>query len=189
MKIETMTRGQRNNNPLNIRHSASQWQGACEEQTDASFVRFESMTYGYRAAWRILESYWKHFKNEHSPFNVKAIISRWAPPTENDTQAYIRTVLQLTGLGGNENFPQPSTGECYERLELLFRAMTAIECGIPYAEVDVTAIRQGFDLAFPGKRKVKKQRIESKEPAHVGVSKLPDTKGTTFRDWDEYWDW
>ena len=38
-----MTRGQRNNNPLNIRHSADKWQGARVEQTDKSFVQFESM--------------------------------------------------------------------------------------------------------------------------------------------------
>ena len=52
-----MTRGQRNNNPLNIRHSADQWQGARAEQTDKSFVQFETMAYGYRAAWKTLESY------------------------------------------------------------------------------------------------------------------------------------
>ena len=55
------TRGQRNNNPLNIRHSTDRWQGARIQQTDPSFVQFESMAYGYRAAWRTLESYWKHF--------------------------------------------------------------------------------------------------------------------------------
>ena len=29
-----MKRGLKNNNPLNIRHSKDQWQGACKEQTD-----------------------------------------------------------------------------------------------------------------------------------------------------------
>ena len=54
-------RGIRNNNPLNIRHSADRWQGAREEQTDKSFVQFTTMAYGYRAAWKVLESYWHHF--------------------------------------------------------------------------------------------------------------------------------
>ena len=49
-----MTRGIKNNNPLNIRHSADQWQGAREEQTDKEFVQFTSMAYGYRAAWKVL---------------------------------------------------------------------------------------------------------------------------------------
>ena len=102
-----MTRGIRNNNPLNLRHSADQWQGARKEQTDKSFVQFESMAYGYRAAWKTLDSYWKHFKQLRQPFTVRAIISRWAPPSENDTDAYVSTVLRLTSLGGNERLPRP----------------------------------------------------------------------------------
>ena len=31
------------------------------EQKDSAFVQFETMAYGYRAAWKALESYWKHF--------------------------------------------------------------------------------------------------------------------------------
>ena len=47
-------------NLLNIGHSADRWQGALEEQTDKSFVQFTTMAYGYRAAWKVLESYWHH---------------------------------------------------------------------------------------------------------------------------------
>ena len=39
-------RGIRNNNPLNIRHSADRWQGARMKQTDPSFVQFKTMAYG-----------------------------------------------------------------------------------------------------------------------------------------------
>lgn len=183
-----MNRGIRNNNPLNIRHSEDKWQGAAMTQTDKNFVQFKTMAYGYRAAWKILESYWKHFHDLPMPFNVRNIVNRWAPPTENDTENYIRTVLKLSGLGGNENFPQPSRATGYERMELLVRAMTTMECGIPYKEVDVQAIRKGFDLAFPGRRKVK-ERMESRKVADIGVSRLPDMKGTTFACWDEYEDW
>ena len=64
------TRGLKNNNPLNIRHSKDQWQGARKEQTDKAFVQFESMAYGYRAAWKTLETYWKHFHSTKQPYNV-----------------------------------------------------------------------------------------------------------------------
>ena len=143
-----MTRGIRNNNPLNIRHSADQWQGARAQQTDPSFVQFESMAYGYRAAWKVLESYWNHFTGHGLAFNVRTIISRWAPPKENDTENYIRTVLKLTGLGGNENFAQPSRGTNYERLELLIRAMTTMECGVRMEQVNQEEIRKGYEKAF-----------------------------------------
>ena len=184
-----MKRGIRNNNPLNIRHSADQWEGMRAEQTDPAFVQFKTMAYGYRAAWKTLESYSKYFHDLPKAFNVRNIIMRWAPPTENDTDNYIRTVLSLTGLGGNENLTKPSRATGYERLELLVRAMTTMECGIPYKEVDVEAIREGFDLAFPGKRKVKRRHLASPTPADTGAVMLPQIQGTTLRDWDEYWDW
>ena len=103
-----LPRGLRNNNPLNIRHSASRWQGARVEQTDKSFVQFTSMTMGYRAAWRILETYYKRFEAQHKPFTPRNIILRWAPPNENDSEAYLRRVCQLTNLAGNEALVRPS---------------------------------------------------------------------------------
>ena len=177
-----MNRGIRNNNPLNIRRSADRWKGERKEQTDNSFVQFVSMAYGYRAAWKVLESYWKHFHRTKQYYNVRNIIDRWAPPTENDTQAYIRTVLRLTGLGGNEHLPQPSRGVDTDRLERLVAAMTTMECGIPYGEVDMTAIREGYDLAFPGKRSYARTQPVSEE--------VFDAKAMEdLLIWDEYRDW
>ena len=177
-----MTRGIRNNNPLNIRHSADQWQGARVEQTDKAFVQFKSMAYGYRAAWKVLESYWNHFYQSKQPYNVTNIISRWAPPTENDTRNYIRTVLTLTSLGGKENLPQPSRGVDTERLVRLVQAMTTMECGVPYREVDVDAIREGWRLAFPGKCSLARTKpVEDREEECVN----PDD----WLFWDEYRDW
>ena len=144
-----MKRGIRNNNPLNIRHSADQWQGASETQTDKSFVQFKTMAYGYRAAWRILQTYYERFHAQGRGFTVRNILSRWAPPKENDTEAYIRTVLQITGLGGKENLLPPDNVDSYDRLAKLIRAMTCMECGIPMQWVDNEAIFQGYRMAFP----------------------------------------
>ena len=173
------SRGIRNNNPLNIRHSSDKWEGARIEQTDKSFVQFESMAYGYRAAWKVLESYWKYFHQVGQPYNVTNIITRWAPPTENDTQAYIRTVLKLTSLGGKEHLPQPSRGVDTERLERMIAAMTTMECGIPYKEVDTDSIRQGFELAFPGKKSDART-----QPVEEFSGDVED-----WLIWDEYRDW
>ena len=172
------TRGIRNNNPLNIRHSSDRWEGARIEQTDKSFVQFESMAYGYRAAWKVLETYWKHFHQTNQYYHVPNIITRWAPPSENDTKAYIRTVLRLSGLGGKENLPQPSRGVDTERLVKLLAAMTTVECGIPFKEVDVQAIREGYELAFPGKRSYART-----QPVEECVN--PED----WLIWDEYRDW
>ena len=162
-------RGIRNNNPLNIRHSADQWQGACEEQKDKSFVQFQSTAYGYRAAWKVLQSYYNRFCMQSKPFTVRNIIYRWAPPEDNNaTEAYIRKVLQLSGIGGKENLLPPENVDSYHRLCKLIAAMTCIECGIPLTRVDTEAICQGYKLAFPD-----------------NAADLDEwLKGE-----DEYWDW
>ena len=148
------------------------------EQTDKAFVQFTTMAYGYRAAWKTLESYWQYFYRTRQAFNATNIITRWAPPNENDTRAYIHTVLRLSGLGGMENLPQPSRGVDTERLVKLLAAMTTVECGIPFKEVDVQAIREGYELAFPGKRSYART-----QPVEECVN--PED----WLIWDEYRDW
>ena len=143
-------RGIRNNTPLNIRHSSSQWQGMAVEQTDPSFVQFRSMAYGYRAACKLLQSYWQRFRKEGKPFTVRTIISRWAPPEDNnDTESYIRSVLLIGGLGGQEILFPPDNPLGYERLERLLIAMTCVESGIGTNRVDSKMILEGYRMAFP----------------------------------------
>ena len=142
-------RGLKNNNPLNIRHSKDQWQGASIPQTDKDFVQFKTMAYGYRAAWRTLHTYYKRLRDRKKLFTVENIISRWAPPTENDTKAYIRSVLKLSSIGGKENLLPPSNPLGYSKLSRLIAAMTIIENGIRMSQVDEEAICQGYKLAFP----------------------------------------
>ena len=95
----------------------------------------------------------------------------------------------MSGLEGNEHFSQPSNGIDYKRLELLMRAMTTMECGIPYNEVDVEAIRMGFDMAFPDVRHVKRRKLGSNKPVDMGISILPEMQGTVNAYLDEYSDW
>ena len=142
-------RGLRNNNPLNIRRSTDRWNGVATTQTDKDFVQFQSMAYGYRAAWRILNTYYKKLKERKKHFTVENIIHRWAPPTENDTKQYIRTVLTLTSIGGKENLLPPSNVSGYYKLSRLLAAMTVMENGIRMSQVDTEAIFQGYKLAFP----------------------------------------
>lgn len=178
MKNKNQPRGLRNNNPLNIRHSASRWQGVRVEQTDKAFVQFTSMMMGYRAAWRILESYFNHFEAQQVPFTARNIILRWAPPDENDSEAYIRSICRLTSLAGNEALKRPSSlkvqhsqrsrrsrksqssppplNDAYTahdpqaktKLIDLLAAMTCIENGISMNDVDRTAIEKGLEWAF-----------------------------------------
>ena len=166
-------RGIRNNNPLNIRRNNTVWQGMKPIVTDHSFVEFKSMAWGYRAAWRILFNYFYRFVSEKKPFNVTTIIHRWAPPCENDTQAYIGTVLRLTGLGGKENLVSPLEPQGVWKLSSIIAAMTVVENGIKPEEVDIKAIKRGYYLAF--------------HSGYPDESERPNPEEDIV--WDEYWDW
>lgn len=83
----TAARGLRNNNPGNIRKGEN-WQGLAAQQLDPEFCTFETMAWGIRALVVLLRTY--RFK--YGLTTVKGIVNRWAPPTENDTGAYVNAV-------------------------------------------------------------------------------------------------
>ena len=87
-------RGLRNCNPGNIRITKDEWKGLREEQTDKEFFQFESMAWGYRALIKTLQNY----RKLHDCWTIGDFIRRYAPPTENHTTAYIRTVCEKMGV-------------------------------------------------------------------------------------------
>lgn len=88
-----LPRGIRNNNPGNIRHGDA-WQGRRPKQTDNAFVQFVSPEYGIRAMVKVLQTY----QDSYGINTIEGIISRWAPPVENDTESYIESVVMKTGV-------------------------------------------------------------------------------------------
>jgi hypothetical protein len=96
--VYVMTRGIRNNNPGNIRHGDN-WQGMDAVQPDQSFITFTSPEWGIRAMTRILRNY----QRRHGLYTIREIISRWAPPEDNnDTESYIAHVSRVLGIGPDE---------------------------------------------------------------------------------------
>lgn len=91
-------KGVRNNNPGNIRMTATTWKGEVplSQNTDGEFKQFYSYVYGVRAAIVNLRAY-----NQKGYRTVRQIISRWAPPSENKTENYINHVVDYTGFPGN----------------------------------------------------------------------------------------
>ncbi len=82
-------RGERNNNPGNIRHG-SKWQGLSAQQTDKDFCQFVSPEYGIRAIYKLLQTYQK----KYGLCSIREIINRYAPPKENNTEGYIQRVAK-----------------------------------------------------------------------------------------------
>ncbi|EPS1557821.1 structural protein [Proteus mirabilis] len=91
-------RGERNNNPGNIRHG-SKWQGLSAQQTDKDFCQFVSPEYGIRAIYKLLQTY----QNKYELNTVESIIDRYAPPNENNTAGYINRAAKDIGVSVNES--------------------------------------------------------------------------------------
>lgn len=87
-------RGFRLNNIGNIRRNATAWQGESTLQDDPDFVRFDTPQMGIRAMMKILITYQTADEIEH----IQGLISRWAPPSENNTVAYIADVAAHVGV-------------------------------------------------------------------------------------------
>lgn len=86
-------RGLRNNNPGNIVQSGIQWAGQIEGN-DPRFVSFATPEAGIAALGKNLLAY----QSRHGLDTVQQIIARWAPATENATDAYVAAVAREVGV-------------------------------------------------------------------------------------------
>lgn len=137
--VLTQTRGLRNNNPGNIRRTSDRWQGLASVQSDDAFFTFTDMRYGVRAALII-------FRNYVSRYGLRTIgdlVNRWAPPSENDTQAYIASVASRVGIDAAAPINLQDGDTAYEFLRGIFRHENGI-----YADlIPESVIREGIALA------------------------------------------
>lgn len=91
-------RGIRNNNPGNIRLSETfKWRGQIGADKDG-FCIFIAPVWGIRAIART----WITYHEDHGCENLRDYIGRWAPPTENDTTAYIMHVAKSLDVDPNK---------------------------------------------------------------------------------------
>jgi len=134
-----LPRGIRNNNPLNIRRSGDKWQGLKTLQEDKEFFQFETIEWGWRAAFVILcKTYYGKYKLR----TIRDIVSRWAPLKENNTEAYIRHVSDYTGIGPDRDLGDPQTHPT--NWLLIGYAMAVMENGKTLPPIPMI---KGFSLA------------------------------------------
>lgn len=147
MKKFRSSRGWRNNNPLNIRRG-EKWVGLVGNPMDKVFCQFISRAFGYRAGYKIMKSYYRVFQQSGMAMTIENIISRWAPPGENDTEAYIRRVADMLDYDSSK-FPffPGLTRIQDERIGRLMAAMTCVECGCEPNDLDYQSIARGIQLA------------------------------------------
>lgn len=106
-------RNVRNNNPGNIEHGAD-WNGLAEVQLDSRFCTFISPEYGFRAMIKIMHTY----KRKYGLDTIEKVIYRWAPPVENDTDAYVDFVQRNCSITKNDTIEDyPEVAAAMARME------------------------------------------------------------------------
>lgn len=140
------------NNPLNIRSGPH------------GFRQFASIGQGFSAADKLLQRY----ASQYHLTTLKGIISRWAPPSENDTKQYIANISRWTGWKPNQplDMGNPTTRAKLEA------AMARQESGLHITSSQILAdekLRTTFGAAHMG----------SAAPGSV-VSYIPRAEGLTL---------
>ncbi len=172
-------RGIRNHNPGNLRWGHL-WQGLVPEKrrTDKAFCQFVSASYGIRAVARTLITY----QDKYGLRTVRQIINRWAPSSENDTQAYIQAVASQIGRSADEQLDMQS----YRNLKAMTEAIIRHENGrgvmsTPNTWYDQQTVDKGLALAGiePPKRAagpipVTRETIGATATGGMGIAQITD---------------
>jgi hypothetical protein len=176
-----LPRGIRNNNPGNIREPAgdrTQWVGERATDDDPAFEEFVSPVDGIRALAIVLRNY----QRKHGLSTVEQIIGRWAPPSENDTAAYI---AKACAAGGWTRTTVLDTSR-YAHIEPLVQVIIAHENGDPRAYgrgarwypqevVDAGLAAAGIVKPVSRSKTVQTQTAQGVAAAGAGAAVLLDT--------------
>lgn len=137
MSLAQPPRSFRNLNPGNLRRGV-EWAGLAADQTDPGFCQFRTAALGFRALAMDVHTKWK----QDGLITVTGIITKYAPPSENDTASYIKAVCDGMGIIANEwlNLNDET------QLTALCRAIATHEAGGWFWNPD--DLKAGVDMAL-----------------------------------------
>lgn len=140
--MESLPRGIRNNNPLNLRISNNAWLGKVKDNTDGAFEQFTSMEYGLRAAFINIRTIIRRRLQHGSYTTLAQLIHIWAPSSDgNNEAAYVVTVTKYSGIKANEHIVINNK----DQMCALLAAMAHVECG---QEISRLRVDSAWNLAF-----------------------------------------
>lgn len=122
-------RAVRNNNPGNVR-IGTPWHGLMPREqmspvqaAEAEFCVFLNAAMGFRAMAEIFHTYaWRD-----GVTTVAQATHRWAPPNENNTDAYVEAICDYCALLPDSTMPFPNGSEAQKASFL--KAFSIHECG------------------------------------------------------------
>lgn len=129
-RTNAMSRGNRNNNPGNLRASGDQWQGMSGVD-DQGFVVFDTPEAGMRAAQINLANQMDSIKG---PVTLRSVIAKYAPASDNnDPEAYAAHVAQQLGISPDQELDlrDPAVNAA------VLQQIVAVEQGQPAAATPV----------------------------------------------------
>lgn len=138
MAFPAETRGERTNNPGNLRYSPNiPWEGLDDPPKDpGGYCRFRTAVMGIRALAKDLLS-----KNRRGLDTARKIIEVYAPPNENDTASYVADVCERLAVGPDDVLTFDNAHLC-----ALVRAIVQHENGrVLY---DPATVSQAVSMAF-----------------------------------------
>ena len=127
--------GLRNNNPGNLRPSIIPWMG--QTGSNGGFCLFKDLSYGLRALAVDLSNK----ITSDGLDTIEDIITKYAPPSENDTESYILAVSDSTGWEPTDTIDFNSAN-----LGNLMQAIIEHENGAASSNVTVADIQQGIAM-------------------------------------------
>lgn len=128
-------RGYNNFNPGNIRRSRVRYLGEVHPSQDTHFKQFESMAWGFRAMFVLLDTYRKRYGLK----NLREMLTRYAPPTENHTTKYVNFVSSRSEIA---EFSAIDTRNEKQMIPIV-AAMARMENG---KDPDMDDVRAGWEL-------------------------------------------
>jgi hypothetical protein len=131
-----LPRGLRNNNPGNLRYTPSiKWVG--QTGSDGAFSIFSNLAYGIRAYGMDLRNDIKKGKN-----TIDKLIYEFAPPSENNTEAYINNVSKISGISRKQILTPD-----IDTLTKIAKGMFSVELGANNAaKITESDIREGLSM-------------------------------------------
>lgn len=132
-------RGLRNNNPGNLIRTSNAWQGKIpySQSKDIQFEQFTTVIFGLRAMFKDLINDINKGKN-----TVRKLIYEYAPPNENNTEAYIQSVCKSIGVTPDQTIKSINN----EFLLLLGRAIIKVELGSSHIEITDKDLNDALQL-------------------------------------------
>ncbi len=180
MSTKQLPRSVRNNNPGNLDHNPkNKWLGILpfekrspEQKAEKRFEIFESPVYGFRAIAILLQTY----QDKHKLDTVRKIINRWAPPVENQTDAYVNAVARAVKVRADDLIDVHQ----YDYMRPLVEAIAVHETGAGYKwpsnQIEEGLRRAGItkDAAKVAKVPVTKETVGATATGGLGAIQIAD---------------